>query len=232
MFEERDALFARTWDEIVLWFEHDLYDELQWLQVLDRLYGRAGVSLIRTQTYLGEMTPRQLAACELARRPAAGRDYEEARRGWLGFTADTPEPLAGFPALRRLCEEYPWTSDGCSRTERAILRLCAAGVRERGALFSAYQETEEAKWLGDWPFFDCVEGLQRGARQAEACPTRAQPLLDSELKPTAKGRAVLEGTDDRILGNGIDCWIGGVHLAGPDTPWRWDALSAGFRRGS
>ncbi|HYW10257.1 MAG TPA: DUF1835 domain-containing protein, partial [Longimicrobium sp.] len=38
-FRERDAALARfaTHDETVLWFEHDLYDQLQLLQVVDWL---------------------------------------------------------------------------------------------------------------------------------------------------------------------------------------------------
>jgi hypothetical protein len=40
-----DAAFARH-DEIVLWFEHDLYDQLQLIQILDRLRGSGNVSLI------------------------------------------------------------------------------------------------------------------------------------------------------------------------------------------
>jgi hypothetical protein len=38
-FARRDAALTRTntTDEIVLWFEHDLYDQLQLIQILDRL---------------------------------------------------------------------------------------------------------------------------------------------------------------------------------------------------
>src|SRR5688572_8515006 len=34
---ERDAALDRGAEEIVLWFEHDLYDQLHVLQILDRL---------------------------------------------------------------------------------------------------------------------------------------------------------------------------------------------------
>jgi hypothetical protein len=42
-FRERDAAFRRAGehDEIVLWFEHDLYDQLQLIQVLDGLASTA-----------------------------------------------------------------------------------------------------------------------------------------------------------------------------------------------
>jgi hypothetical protein len=42
------------------------------------------------------------------------------------------------------------------------------------------------------------------------------------VRPTAAGRRVLGGDADHVAHSGIDRWIGGVHLAGPDSPWRWD----------
>src|SRR4051812_2275900 len=47
-------------DEIVLWFEHDLYDQAQLIEVLSCLRGRDGVSLIGSGDYLGPMTASQL----------------------------------------------------------------------------------------------------------------------------------------------------------------------------
>jgi hypothetical protein len=41
-----------------------------------------------------------------------------------------------------------------------------------------------------------------------------------------RGRRLMAGTDDWLrTGNGIDRWIGGVHLEGPDAQWRWDNVS-------
>jgi len=42
------------------------------------------------------------------------------------------------------------------------------------------------------------------------------------LRLTDTGAQVLAGTLDHVTLNGIDRWIGGVHLAGPHVPWRWD----------
>lgn len=39
---------------------------------------------------------------------------------------------------------------------------------------------------------------------------------------TPVGRDVLNGRKDHIRLNGIDRWLGGVHLSGPDVKWRWD----------
>ena len=39
---------------------------------------------------------------------------------------------------------------------------------------------------------------------------------------TGAGTRVLAGDADQINLNGIDRWIGGVHLQGHQVPWRWD----------
>ena len=42
------------------------------------------------------------------------------------------------------------------------------------------------------------------------------------VRLTASGANVLAGRADQIRLNGIDRWIGGVHLEGRDVQWRWD----------
>src|SRR6267378_3003024 len=57
----RDQTLAAH-DEVVLWFEHDLFDQLQLIQILDRLrHSRARLSMICTERYLGPMTAEELA---------------------------------------------------------------------------------------------------------------------------------------------------------------------------
>jgi hypothetical protein len=56
------------------------------------------------------------------------------------------------------------------------------------------------------------------------------PLLEAEsaidrhmpVALTATGRRVLDGEADHVELNGVDRWIGGVHLSGHDVAWRWD----------
>lgn len=55
---------------------------------------------------------------------------------------------------------------------------------------------------------------------------RAQPPATRPshtiLRLTDMGARVLAGTADHVTLNGIDRWIGGVHLRGHDVPWRWN----------
>jgi hypothetical protein len=56
----------------------------------------------------------------------------------------------------------------------------------------------------------------------EADEQRAGITRQTRLKLTGAGRRVLDGQADNVMLNGVDYWIGGVHLSGRTVPWRWD----------
>src|ERR1700754_402024 len=64
---------ALTRDEVVvLWFEHDLYDQLQLLQILDAVDGSDEVEAILADRFLGAMADTELAALWPQRAPLRG----------------------------------------------------------------------------------------------------------------------------------------------------------------
>jgi hypothetical protein len=90
---------------------------------------------------------------------------------------------------------------------------------------------EERVFLGDLSFHRLLREL--------AAPPR--PLLRLEtaggsspralrLALTASGREVLAGRDDWVRMRGIDRWLGGVHLAGAESPWRWNSETGRLAR--
>ncbi|MFN8533411.1 MAG: DUF1835 domain-containing protein [Dehalococcoidia bacterium] len=232
-FEDRDAALGQLHDEVVLWFEHDLYDQLQLIQVLERL-GRnppARLSLICIDRHpdvlnfagLGQLSDLQLAALFPTRLPVSDAQIDLARRTWAAFRAADPSQLAAIDdcaalpflgaALHRLREEYPGLRDGLSRTERQILQILADGPTDRAELFRANARREEAIWLGDTSFFAILDGLSRGKA----------PLVEGDpLRLTESGRSVLAGEADQVPLNGIDRWVGGVRFSGQSVLWRWD----------
>jgi hypothetical protein len=159
-FQTRDATFRRAGehDEIVLWFEHDLYDQLQLIQVLDGLSDLRGppVSLVCEPEYLGRMTPERAAELFSLRSPITRRHLQDAQAAWAAFRSPDPRgidwekpkalPFLGA-ALRRHLEEFPWTSDGLSRTERQVLQALDGGPLEFPQLFLRIQE--DPAFLGD-----------------------------------------------------------------------------------
>jgi hypothetical protein len=235
MLAARDRTLAavRGTEEVVLWFERDLYDQLQLVQILDRL-GARRASLVD----LGE--PRRIGVVKALalyeqRVAVAGAARQLGRDAWQAFTSADPTDLerlldggtAELPfleaALLRHLEEFPCTRDGLSRTERQLLHSAALGASSRSELFERTTAPEERPYLADVPFLLYVERLRDGR----------VPLLaerDGAFEPTEAGRAVLAGEDDHVRLNGIDRWLGGVHLHGDEAAWRWDGSRGRLRR--
>lgn len=237
-FERRDALVRRAgeFDEVVLWFEHDLYDQLQLLQsltALDELELEPGrVSVVHSDHYLAGMTVDEIFRLLPKRRTATAAVFKSARRSWERFTSSSPADLAaaagedaiGLPflrsALQRLCEEYPWKRDGLSRSQRQALSAVAQGAGRRDDLFARTQAWEEAYFLIEPVFEKILDDLRagNGALVEEE---------EGELVPTVLGRRVLAGDADWLDEHSIDRWIGGVHLV-PERISRWDEDAARF----
>ena len=152
-FAARDAAFRRVGehDEIVLWFEHDLYDQLQLIQVLDGLSSLRGppISIVCEAEYLGTMTPERAAELFALRSPVLRRHFQEAQAAWAAFRSADPREMAKLhpralpfleAALRRHLQELPWTTDGLSLLERRVLRALERGPLAFPELFKAVRE--------------------------------------------------------------------------------------------
>ncbi len=241
-FAERDRMLAgfRDHDETVLWFEHDLYDQLQLVQILDWLsrQDRAGarISLIQIGQHagvspfygLGQLSGRQLAELLPQRQPVSPGQFAVGREAWAAFCAPDPTALAGlanrsFPdmpflpaALMRCLEEYPSVRDGLSRTERQLLEAGSSGARHRRDYYVASSRQESCPW-GDLSVYARLDRLSNGPGPA------LDRLGADEFALNDRGRRLLAGDDDWFGEGERDVWIGGVHLeAGTDALWRWD----------
>jgi hypothetical protein len=249
--EERDqtvALAARGDNDFVLWFEADLYDQLQLVQLLAQLRSRgvppSRITLICIGEYpgiahfggLGELTPAQLQRLlDTPATPLTPAAMDFAADAWAALRADSPRQLAAIAttpsrelrfvaeAYDRLSREYPSTRDGLSLTERRILAAAADGAATAGAVFTRVGAREGRPYLGDLFCFRMIDRLAQasapllvtsrgGAEVAGATPLRLTPM----------GARVLGGESDYVALNGIDRWIGGVHLVGHGVPWRWN----------
>lgn len=240
-FAERDRTLAgfRDHDETVLWFEHDLYDQLQLIQVLDALGGAAlqatRLTLVCGAEYLGMSEPARLAERFRERSEVTEAEMLLARDAWAAFRSPDPsaieavldEDTSALPflaaALTRHLEQFPSVRNGLSRSEQQALEAVAAGAATvRDAYFASHQQREDPIWLGDSSFCDYLDALASGDHPLIALEGDAANLLERRVALTDAGRAVLEGHADRIALNGIDRWLGGLHLHGRSSPWRWD----------
>jgi RNA polymerase sigma factor (sigma-70 family) len=237
-----------SYDELVLWFEHDLFDQLNLIQVLawigERLPATKPVSLICIGSFpgrtdfkgLGELTPDELASLVETRQPVRGPQYELAERAWRAFRAPTPEALdalrqgetSALPylaaAISRFLQEYPWTRDGLSRTERRLLQLAGDGIA-LAKVFPQMHDGEQVYYVTDASLASLAEALSRTTPPLLTLDTSIvedRHALRGRVALTDTGRSVLSGRLDRVTTCGIDRWLGGVHLQSGVRPWRWD----------
>jgi hypothetical protein len=233
--ERLDAVDFST--RIVLWFEDDLYDQLQLLQILDRLAVSAEsrrsrpagpVELVRLARGPRSFLRDRLAAA----RPLGEGEHELAGRLWAAFTSPDPRQiqeawLAGTPglpdvapALHRLLEEHPATTDGLARSERQILAALTDGPLPPAALFTAATAPEERPFLGDATLW------WRATRLAPLVQRTDQGVFAL----TSEGARVVAGeADAAALLAPLDRWVGGVHHAGAPAV-RWDPAARRLHR--
>ncbi|NIC05677.1 DUF1835 domain-containing protein [Billgrantia bachuensis] len=226
---ERDALARlrkgyealnqlERYKRLVLWFEHDSYDQLILAYLLHRLRinpPKARIELVAVESVpgverfigIGQLAPDLLAWLWRQRRPVEAPLLELGTRAWRALTAGSLEPLqalaaTGTPALpmmgralARHLQEFPSPDTGLGLTERLTLEI----VRDHGPLavgkaFSyLMREYEPLPYLGDLMFWWLLQPLI-------AAP---QPLLDisathrewphRQLALTERGRNVLTG---------------------------------------
>jgi hypothetical protein len=242
---------------VVLWFEHDLYDQLQLIDVLALAHGLGGsLESIVVDAFpgkpsfrgLGELTADELETLWPVRREASAETLAEAAASWEAFRAPEPVALSELAAgrlpflcaaLQRLLEELPGAEDGLSRTERQALQAIAAGARSPLEAFLATQDLEEAPFLGDAWFYRALSTLGQGdwrlLESDEGEPLPAPPPLSDgrdfarlRLRLTETGERVLRGEADRVELLGVDRWIGGTHVT-PESGWRWDFAAQELR---
>ena len=140
---------AGTHEEVVLWFEHDLYDQLQLLQLLDWFHDHPHprLSLVCEAEYVSHMTPERMRELFASRRSVSNEVLEEGSGAWSAFRSPDPScipsastlPFLGA-ALRRHLQEFPWTTDGLALLERRVLEALEKKPREWPRIFTAIEE--------------------------------------------------------------------------------------------
>jgi hypothetical protein len=252
-FAVRDSVMRglSQFSDVTLWFEHDLYDQLQLLQILDYLGSRpelhSRVSLIQAGSFISKETPSRLKMHLKLRKPIEALQYGLGQGAWRAFRAASPENWTAFlrydtsplPFLRhsilRHMEEFPSPRTGLTRTEAFILEMIYTGHATPISIFHLFEENEEAAFMGDWSFWRILDSLAEGAAPfITGFQVRGfSPFMDdemrgiylnSELKLTGLGMTALHGKKDALDFRRLDRWMGGTHLTNKRA-WRWDAAS-------
>ena len=249
-FEERDRVIRHLdyFDEVVLWFEDDLYDQLQLIQLLDFFAGGAGgrrrLSVIVVDGYIPPLSSEELKKLDKTRPLVTAEQLDLAKRAWKAFGSPDPTAISRLlaedtsalqylaRALTRHLEEFPSTVNGLSRSEGEALSVIHEGHNTPVRAFLEVAKKQESIFLGDIIFYSYLERLS-GKKDALVtwkdgspviAPTvkRAREFVEGELAVTPLGREVLAAKKDWQQINRKTRWLGGVEIALGENGWRWD----------
>jgi uncharacterized protein DUF1835 len=204
-------------DEVVLWFEHDLFDQAILARLLAWFDDHAGVpgrlTMVDVEPCLrevpgfrglGQLGPEPLARLYEARRPVTPAQLALGARAWAAMRDPDPdaleELLAGhteaLPYLRdavvRLCLERRPGRDGLVMSERLALEVVRDGARTGADAFRAVQDREAAPWMADTSFWAVLGDLA----------ARRPPLLEAGEEPWARRTLTLTGAGEQALAGG------------------------------
>src|SRR5258708_6343735 len=221
---------AHEEEEVVLWFEHDLYCLVHLLYFFSRLSKVRRVSLIWCAEPLGTQSEEDLFARFDSRAAVTPAMNSAAKLAWSAFTNADPTSLnrflsadvADFPFLRDgfllHASRFPSTRNGLGEVERRAVEAIDAGATDFISLFTRFDSKPPRFGFGDGEFLRHLKHLSSAAvpvitiiGEEKANPPKALFTI------TPAGRNVIDGTVDFIeinLGNGNQggFWLGGAHL--------------------
>lgn len=223
----------QRFDRVLLWFEHDLWDQAVLIRVLSLLAGRApleGRLLLMPadgRRAFVHLPPEELALLEPA--PLTLRQIETGAEAWAAFAAPDPTGLdrltrraLALPhlaaAMRRHLQDLPWRSDGLALTERQVLQAVAAGASDPGAVFAAQQAAD--------PVFPATDLILRDVHHRLSQGPRRLVTPETPWRLTPQGEAVLAGQARHRPAPRLHA---GVTIR-PDAPWMWDPRAAGVHQ--
>ncbi|MEP7340946.1 MAG: DUF1835 domain-containing protein, partial [Acidobacteriota bacterium] len=226
-------------EEVILWFEHDLFCQINLVYLLDRFARQetlpSRLSLICIGEFpgvadfrgLGQLTAEQMASLFDTRHTVTEAELSLGQRAWADYCSPNPhdiEALLGADAsalpfldgaLRQHLARFPSVRNGLGHAENKLLGFIAEGVSNAGSLCPAFFNAEPAYGLGD---SQIRRDLLRMAEAAQPLirfdgfdgSARTNSWLKAKCDITETGQRVLAGQADFVRLNGIDLWLGGV----------------------
>jgi hypothetical protein len=239
VFHKRDAILKtyRDYDEVVVWFGARCpLCVLSLAQVLSCFAEEDGppTRLTWVSKHGGELNPLEMVQVFNKRRLVTSTQTDRLDALWRAFRSPSPNELSKLHAKRRspvpgtfniadwLLREYPSNRDGLSRLQRLLLLKLKSISRTAVSRIVGSILTRES--VGDLFLFDLLERCFEVRNPLIRIESGKGKRLTyrSEISLTETGNRVLNRSADHVAMNGIDRWIGGVHLKGRSPQWRWD----------
>jgi len=239
-FSDRDNSVRRfaDYDEVVLWFEWDLYDQLQLIQLLDFFAGFSSdelaetgtsLSLVAPRGYLGNIPPEDFPVLMDGREAINAEMLSLGRAAWAAFRGPDPRPFhqvqkgdtSALPflgdAILRQLEEFPSVENGLSRSERQILEAVAQNPQNFSEIFRSAANREARVFCGDSILAGYIQRMsdcETPLITYQSGDRIVAPRFDGDTRAFRNAEMALTDAGRQILGCEMD-WLA---LGGSD---RW-----------
>jgi hypothetical protein len=256
MDQEKQLASFVAHEEVVLWFEFDLFCQTNLLYLLDwfaqQERANTKLSLICIGEFpgkpnfrgLGELNAEELASLSPQRQPVTEAQLQLAQSAWRSYCSPNPAAIEKLlqmntsdlpylsPALRGHLRRFPSAGNGLGSVENKCLELISTGATTFLDLFPRFSDAEPIYGLGDaqvWLAIKLMSGGNSPLLTIESgtnAVSHTTPEIDGKARfeISSAGQSVLVGKSDSVQLNGIDHWLGGVHLT-EDSVWRWNENS-------
>jgi hypothetical protein len=247
--EQRLYGSADDYQRVVIWMEHDSWDQLVLARLLAHYANAKRPRLLElivaddfpgSQRYigLGQLPSEALRLLWLSRKPVTSAQLALGDAAWNALASDDPRPLAalarsGTPALpimafalHRHLRELPSVENGLSLTEQLVLQILSEG--DAVTLDRVWQllqtEREPLPWIGDLVLLHVIERMHQASEPifTRIPAASGQGSFGQQLRITDVGRAVLRGERHWHSLRPPSRWVGGVHIQPGVAGWRWD----------
>jgi hypothetical protein len=220
------------YDEIYLWFEHDLFCQINLVfllaQVAQRPLGTTKIKQVSVDSFpgepffkgIGQLNGAQLATLYLQAEALTQHELDLALRVWNAYAGQ--EPLAiqelltsDFGRLRFLknalilhLQRFPFTENNLNLIEHMLTATLMEGPMPETSLIGRFLQQDRVYGITDLSVGEII-GQLNGKLWA---------YTDDGVSLTESGADVIAG---RRLLNPVERWLGGFYQTA-DSPYRWD----------
>ncbi|OIK13078.1 hypothetical protein BIV60_14825 [Bacillus sp. MUM 116] len=224
--------------EIILWFEHDRYDQTMLMYLLTELssLGYENLSMISIDQYpgispfygLGQLSTKQLMGLLDSRKKITGEQIHEAISGWKAYNSSDKNAIEkwiisekhSLPFLLQVLQDhksyFPTIQTGLNEVEYLALSFINNGECLFYDLLSSIMEMRINDGLSNLHFAAILVELMKGPysllKSEIPLPNYPKPDSNPRLELTSYGLDVLNRKKNRMNLVEIDWWVGGVHL--------------------
>ena len=240
---------AQQYERVVLWFEHDGYDQLILAKLLSYFFNNAvpeKLEMVSINHFpgsarfigLGQLPPEAIRLIWQQRLPVSQQQLKLGEQVWNALAQSTPLPLYEIikskdvnhlpnmrGALLRHLQELPSTFNGLSLTEQLTLEILNEQRLTAGQLFGKLmRERDPLPWLGDVMYWFILHSMKQASQAVFeiAKDDLKKPWHKRLLTITDTGQKVLAGTQDWLLLNPPNRWLGGIKIDASHPCWHWD----------